>query len=190
MEVRRVVFRFGGAYPRPPGPRRQQRNRSLSAFCAGRPPEGLGLVCQPEPGLRLGLRPHHRETADQPEEREPLALSYRSYLFVPADSPRKLARAAESGADAVILDLEDAVAPANKAAARTGAARFLTQPAPMARFVRVNGLTTKLTEDDVAATAAAGPDGYVLPKCEIGRAHVCTPVTNAHLVFRLLLDKK
>ncbi|MFC3674284.1 HpcH/HpaI aldolase/citrate lyase family protein [Ferrovibrio xuzhouensis] len=93
-------------------------------------------------------------------------MSYRSYLFVPADSPRKLARAAESGADAVILDLEDAVAPANKAAARTGAARFLTQPAPMARFVRVNGLTTKLTEDDVAATAAAGPDGYVLPKCE------------------------
>src|SRR3546814_1619477 len=132
----------------------------------------------------------HRETADQPDDREPLALSYRSYLFVPADSPRKLARAAESGADAVILDLEDAVAPANKAAARTGAARFLTQPAPMARFVRVNGLTTKLTEDDVAATAAAGPDGYVLPKCEIGRAHVCTPVTNAHLVFRLLLDKK
>jgi citrate lyase subunit beta/citryl-CoA lyase len=95
-----------------------------------------------------------------------MPLACRSYLFVPADSPRKLTRAAESGADALILDLEDAVAPAGKAAARSAAAAFLAHPAPMARLVRVNGLTTGLTEDDVAATAAAGPDGYVLPKCE------------------------
>src|SRR3546814_12463957 len=40
------------------------------------------------------------------------------------------------------------------------------QPVPMARFVLVNGLATGLTGDDVAATATAGPDGYVLPKCE------------------------
>ena len=93
-------------------------------------------------------------------------MSCRSYLFVPADSSRKLARAMESGADALILDLEDAVPPASKAAARAEAARFLVTPAPMQRFVRVNGLATGQTEDDVAATIAAGPDGYVLPKCE------------------------
>src|SRR3546814_16333505 len=128
MEVRRVVFRFGGAYPRPPGPRRQQRNRSLSAFCADRRPERLGRVVQPEPGLRLGLRPHHRETAYPPDDREPLALSYRSYLFVPDDSPRKLARAAARGADAVIPDFRDAFALANNATAPPGAARFATPP--------------------------------------------------------------
>lgn len=93
-------------------------------------------------------------------------MSCRSYLFVPADSPRKMTRAAESGADALILDLEDAVAPANKVAARTEAARFLAEPMPMKRFVRVNALATGLTEKDVAATIAAAPDGYVLPKCE------------------------
>lgn len=77
-----------------------------------------------------------------------------------------MTRAAESGADALILDLEDAVAPANKVAARTEAARFLAEPVPMKRFVRVNALATGLTEEDVAATIAAAPDCYVLPKCE------------------------
>ncbi|HLT79248.1 MAG TPA: CoA ester lyase [Ferrovibrio sp.] len=93
-------------------------------------------------------------------------MSCRSYLFVPADSARKLAKAVESGADALILDLEDAVAPANKAAARAEAAGFLAQTLPMKRYVRVNGLSTGLTEEDVATTVAAAPDGYVLPKCE------------------------
>lgn len=93
-------------------------------------------------------------------------MSCRSYLFVPADSSRKMTRATESGADALILDLEDAVAPANKAAARIEAARFLAESVSMKRFVRVNALATGLTEEDVAATIAAAPDGYVLPKCE------------------------
>lgn len=93
-------------------------------------------------------------------------MSCRSYLFVPADSSRKMTRAVESGADALILDLEDAVAPANKLAARTEAARFLTETVPMKRLVRVNALATGLTEEDVAATITAAPDGYVLPKCE------------------------
>ncbi|WP_026381943.1 HpcH/HpaI aldolase/citrate lyase family protein [Afifella pfennigii] len=93
-------------------------------------------------------------------------MSFRSYLFVPADSPRKLARAAASAADALILDLEDAVAPTNKTAARDEVARFLARPAPMSRFVRVNPLASGLTEADVAATAAGSPQGYVLPKCE------------------------
>lgn len=93
-------------------------------------------------------------------------MTWRSWLFVPGDSPRKLEKAVGSGADALILDLEDAVAPADKPAARAEVARALQAPAPMARFVRVNALDTGLTRDDIAATLAPGLAGYVLPKCE------------------------
>lgn len=91
----------------------------------------------------------------------------RSYLFVPGDSPRKMARALESGADALILDLEDAVAPERKAEARAEVAAFLARDdVPMRRYVRVNALATGLAAGDVAATCPNAPDGYVLPKCE------------------------
>jgi len=93
-------------------------------------------------------------------------MPYRSWLFVPGDSARKIARAAGSGADALILDLEDAVAPEGKSAARALVAAALHEPAPMPRFVRVNALGTGLAEADVAALAPAGPAGWVLPKCE------------------------
>lgn len=93
-------------------------------------------------------------------------MTHRSWLFVPGDSPRKMEKALQSGADALILDLEDAVAPADKARARELVAAFLAQPAEIARFVRVNALDTGLTESDVAATAGLGLQGYVLPKCE------------------------
>lgn len=89
----------------------------------------------------------------------------RCFLFVPGDSERKQEKSWESGADALILDLEDSVAPDAKHAARALTAAFLAQPAPMLRFVRVNALDTGLTEEDVAATAVGKPDGYVLPKC-------------------------
>ncbi|MCC5986347.1 MAG: CoA ester lyase [Pararhodobacter sp.] len=91
---------------------------------------------------------------------------FRSYLFVPGDSTRKQARALDSGADALILDLEDSVAAAARPAARVQVAAFLAEPAPMARFVRVNGLRSGETEADLAAIAPLRPDGYVLPKCE------------------------
>ncbi|MCS6854705.1 MAG: CoA ester lyase [Elioraea sp.] len=96
----------------------------------------------------------------------------RSWLFVPADSDRKLARAAESRAGAVILDLEDSVAPDRKAAAREMAASWLgaRAPAPSA-WVRVNALDSGLTMADLAAVVAARPDGIVLPKCS-GREDV------------------
>lgn len=91
----------------------------------------------------------------------------RSYLFVPGDSTRKMARAIDSGADALILDLEDSVAPGRKAEARAEVAAFLARPAvPMKRYVRVNALSSGLTASDVAETGAGAPDGYVLPKCE------------------------
>jgi citrate lyase subunit beta / citryl-CoA lyase len=91
----------------------------------------------------------------------------RSFLFVPADSERKLARAPESGADALILDLEDSVAPANRASARRGARAFLdaTGAAAYRRWVRINPLSSGVALDDLAATVPGRPDGILLPKC-------------------------
>lgn len=93
-------------------------------------------------------------------------MTYRSYLFVPADSPKKMSKAGEGEADALILDLEDAVANDAKSEARIMLAEFLAKPIAPARFVRVNAMDTGLTEADVKATAALRPDGYVLPKCQ------------------------
>lgn len=91
---------------------------------------------------------------------------FRSWLFVPADDPRKIDKALGDGPDVVILDLEDAVASGRKDRARDLAADALRREAAPARFVRVNDLTTGRSEQDVAATIAGAPDGYVLPKCE------------------------
>jgi citrate lyase subunit beta/citryl-CoA lyase len=91
----------------------------------------------------------------------------RSFLFVPADSERKLARGPQVGADALILDLEDSVSPANRPAARALARRFLesTGAARFQRWVRVNPLATAAALDDLAAVMPARPDGILLPKC-------------------------
>jgi citrate lyase subunit beta / citryl-CoA lyase len=91
----------------------------------------------------------------------------RSFLFVPADSERKLARAPQSGADALILDLEDSVVPANRPAARTQARNFLeaTGSADYRRWVRINPLASGMALDDLVATVAGRPDGILLPKC-------------------------
>ena len=91
----------------------------------------------------------------------------RSLLFVPADSERKLARGLDSGADALILDLEDSVAAANRPTARKLARQFLEAHGPerILRYVRVNPLQSGLALDDLAATVAGRPDGILLPKC-------------------------
>jgi citrate lyase subunit beta / citryl-CoA lyase len=91
----------------------------------------------------------------------------RSFLFVPADSERKLARGPQSGADALILDLEDSVAPANRAMARVLARRFLdtTGAAGFRRWVRINPIATGAALDDLAAVMPGRPDGVLLPKC-------------------------
>ncbi len=91
----------------------------------------------------------------------------RSFLFVPADSERKLARGPQSGADALILDLEDSVVPANRPMARALARGFLDSSgsANFQRWVRVNPLATAAALDDLAAVAAGRPDGILLPKC-------------------------
>jgi citrate lyase subunit beta/citryl-CoA lyase len=92
----------------------------------------------------------------------------RSLLFVPGDSARKLEKALGSGADALIIDLEDSVALGEKAKAREVTAAFLAAAAGEASrprlLVRVNGLTTGLTDADLDGVMAGGPDGVVLPK--------------------------
>lgn len=91
----------------------------------------------------------------------------RSWLFVPADSERKLARVRDAGADAVILDLEDAVVPERKALARQMSAAFLNAHAGSSGpplWVRVNPYSSGLMHDDLAAVMPACPAGIVLPK--------------------------
>src|SRR5579863_5104991 len=91
----------------------------------------------------------------------------RSALFVPGDDERKLAKALASAADALIIDLEDSVAPAAKTRARLVTAEFLRSAAKGARarlLVRVNPLDSGLTDDDLDAVMPAAPNGVVLPK--------------------------
>jgi citrate lyase subunit beta / citryl-CoA lyase len=96
----------------------------------------------------------------------------RSLLFTPADSERKITKALTSGADVVILDLEDSVAPGNKDLARDHAAAYLTARTRggegPAVYVRINGLGTGIADVDLDAIVPAGPDGIVLPKAEGG----------------------
>lgn len=90
----------------------------------------------------------------------------RSLLFVPGDSPRKFERAAASGADALILDLEDSVAQAQKPSARSAVRAMLAAaPAGKQLWVRVNALESGDTLADLAAVMPAQPFGIVLPKC-------------------------
>ena len=96
----------------------------------------------------------------------------RSFLFVPADSAKKLDRALQSDADALIIDLEDSISLDGKARARNSAAAFLKDAMATARrpylLVRVNGLQTGLTDADLDAIAPAKPDAIMLPKAEGG----------------------
>lgn len=97
----------------------------------------------------------------------------RSLLFVPADSEKKLAKGLASGADALIVDLEDSVALASKEAARRMAAEFIASVKGEAKdgpalYVRVNDLASGMTDDDLAAVVRAGPDGIMLPKSGSG----------------------
>ena len=91
---------------------------------------------------------------------------YRSVLYIPASNARALEKAQGLATDAIIFDLEDAVAPAEKAAARETLAQALNADyGPRARIVRVNGLDTEWGRDDLAAFAThAGADAILLPK--------------------------
>lgn len=93
-------------------------------------------------------------------------MRLRSLLFVPGDRPDRFAKAAASGADALILDLEDSVAPERKANAREAVAEWLSIDRPIPVFVRVNPLDGGAIEDDLAAILSATPDAIMLPKAE------------------------
>jgi citrate lyase subunit beta/citryl-CoA lyase len=93
-------------------------------------------------------------------------------LFIPADDEKKLGKGLSTGADALILDLEDAVSAARKAAARPIAAQYIAEtrakPNRPLIYVRINALDTNLWEEDVAGIANALPDGILLPKARSG----------------------
>jgi citrate lyase subunit beta/citryl-CoA lyase len=96
----------------------------------------------------------------------------RSLLFVPGDSPRKLEKSLEVGADALIIDLEDSVAQSAKDAARKGAHDFVRATRALAKrpllIVRVNALDSGLIEDDLDSVMPAAPDAIMLPKSRHG----------------------
>jgi citrate lyase subunit beta/citryl-CoA lyase len=92
----------------------------------------------------------------------------RSWLFVPADSEKKIAKALDSNADAIIFDLEDSVAPANKSAARDILKNLPQRTERPQLWVRINPIGTEFHRDDLHLIAVADIHGIVLPKAEGG----------------------
>jgi citrate lyase subunit beta/citryl-CoA lyase len=95
-------------------------------------------------------------------------MRLRSLLFVPGDRPDRMEKALGSGADALILDLEDSVAPSAKPEARRRVAEFLNSNSAAKLWVRVNPLDGDECDKDLAAILSSHPDGIVLPKAEGG----------------------
>jgi citrate lyase subunit beta/citryl-CoA lyase len=98
----------------------------------------------------------------------------RSLLFIPGDSPRKLEKGIGSGADALLLDLEDSISPEKKAEARAVTVAFLKETHTAKNrprlYVRINGFATGLTDADLDAIVAGRPEGIMFPKAEGGAA--------------------
>ncbi|MDO3436965.1 CoA ester lyase [Rhizobium sp. CBN3] len=94
-------------------------------------------------------------------------MRLRSLLFVPGDRPERFDKALASGADAVILDLEDSVAPANKPRAREAVHEFVLRHAgKTALLIRINPLASPEAQDDLAAVNGLQPFAVMLPKAE------------------------
>ena len=92
----------------------------------------------------------------------------RSWLFVPADSEKKIAKALDSDADAIIFDLEDSVAPANKATARDILKNLPQRTERPQLWVRINPIGSEFQRDDLHLIGVADIHGIVLPKAEGG----------------------
>lgn len=116
----------------------------------------------------------------------------RSLLFVPADGGSKLDKAFASGADAVILDLEDSIASERKDVARQAALAFLKSAGPKQDrprlLVRINGLDTGMTDADLDAVVPGKPDAILFPKAEGGASvtHLDAKLTAGEAVAGLL----
>jgi len=106
-------------------------------------------------------------------------MTLRSLLFVPADRPERYAKAAASGADAIIIDLEDSVAPANKAEARKALTDYLAGERAPIVIVRVNPLGSGETQADLDAISDTPPDMIMMPKAE-GAATIRTLLGMMH----------
>src|SRR5439155_4780989 len=110
-------------------------------------------------------------TGDAKEVVEMVAMStegqpLRSFLFAPGNHPRRVEKALTLDADAVILDLEDAVATAEKPATRAAVTAALTKPRTGLLYVRVNAADTEFCCGDLVAVVQPGLDGIILPKVE------------------------
>ena len=94
------------------------------------------------------------------------AAGVRSYLFAPGNHPRRVQIVFQSGADAIILDLEDAVAVSEKIATRSAVVAALAPPRACLGYIRVNSFDTQWCYGDLLAAVGARTDGIVLPKAE------------------------
>jgi citrate lyase subunit beta / citryl-CoA lyase len=113
----------------------------------------------------------------------------RSFLFVPGDSQRKFENACKTAADALILDLEDSIAPDEKVGARRTVREMLNTRNPSQKtYIRVNALDTDMTLGDLAAVMPGRPDGIVLPKFEHGSTRIVTVATETARAVLKLLD--
>ena len=110
-------------------------------------------------------------------------MTPRSYLFVPADRPERYAKALGSGADAVIIDLEDAVAPGCKVRAREMLHTWLAQASEPV-IVRINGAQSEWFGDDLAICRHASVCGVMLPKAESAAdlAQLASSAPGKHLI--------
>jgi citrate lyase subunit beta/citryl-CoA lyase len=113
-------------------------------------------------------------------------MNGRTYLFVPGNRPDRFEKAWQSGADAVILDLEDAVQSAHKDFAREAVAAWLSPTRPV--YVRINGTGTPWFERDLEVVGQSGILGVVLPKAEHPEqvAQVASRITDEAQVLPLL----
>src|ERR1700759_2396369 len=93
-------------------------------------------------------------------------MDARSYLFVPGDRPERFMKALDAGADAVVIDLEDAVAPAAKEHAREGLLRWLMTADRSRLIVRVNAVGTPWHDADVAMVSRSGAAVVMVPKSD------------------------
>src|SRR5207253_293336 len=119
---------------------------------------------QLQPARRAGVRVHAHRT----HPKKVLMPEPRSWLFVPADSERKIAKALGSEADAIIFDLEDSVAPAQKTAARDILRHLPKRSGGPEWWVRINPIGSEFHKDDLHLIAVADIHGIVLPKAESG----------------------
>lgn len=107
-------------------------------------------------------------------------------LFVPGDRPDRFQKAAASGSDMIIIDLEDAVAPNLKDAARRSAAEYLSGGSPA--VVRINAAGTAAFAGDLAALARARPSAVMVPKFEYGQANLVRQVLGDDLPIIALVE--